>query len=211
MKDGKGYIFFEDGEIIHAQYGKLEGERAVLKLLALSEGSIAVKNIQSNKIKRTMELPFVEQIMNIMKTIDEINRDQKKSSEEKPKKEKESRMAFDEKLSILKEVNGYLGAGVFTPQGEILEGASDISDIQFEEAGALIHDTLKNSKAMAKEIGFGNLDMIQLYTPVGIVFAKCHQEGNSHFHTILVIKTDGNITMARLKLNQVVELLVEEF
>ena len=211
MKEGKGHIFFENGEIIHAQYGNLEGEKAVSKLISLNEGSIAVKDIQRNKIKRTMGLPFVEQIMNIMKTIDEKKRDQKKRSEHKPTKEKETRMPFGEKLSILKEVNGYLGAGVFTPQGEMLEGASDISGIKFEEAGALIHDTLKNSKAMSKEIGFGILDMIQLHTPAGIVFAKCCQERNLHFHTILVIKTDGNITMARLKLNQVVELLMEEF
>ncbi len=120
-------------------------------------------------------------------------------------------MAIGEKLDMLKEINGYLGSGVFTPQGEMLEGTSDISGIRFEEAGSLIHDALKDSKSMADHIGFGNLNLLQLYTQLGIVFAKCYNQGNLHFHTILVIKNDGNIAMARLKLNKVVDALISEF
>lgn len=212
-EEGNGIIFFEDGEIIHAQYDGFEGEKAVVKLIARKGGSIAVKDIRNDNIKRTMQVPFVEQIMNIMKTVDELNRDKKKSVEKNTNtiKKEEVRMAISEKLDALKEVNGYLGAGVFTPQGEMLEGTADISGIQFEEAGSLIHDSLKDAKGMASQIGFGNLDLLQLYTQLGIVFAKCYNQGNLHFHTILVIKNDGNIAMARLKLNKVVETLVSEF
>jgi roadblock/LC7 domain-containing protein len=120
-------------------------------------------------------------------------------------------MPITESLNMLKEVNGYLGAGVFTPQGEMLEGVSDISGIHFAEAGSLIHDTLKDSKAMVKHVGFGNLEMIQLYTEMGIIFAVCYQEDKIHFHTILVIKNDGNVAMAKLKLKKVVEALKVDF
>lgn len=212
IEDHRGIIFFEDGEIIHAQYSGLEGEKAVVKLIARQGGSIAVKDIRKDNIRRTMQVPFVEQIMNIMKTVDELKRDKYESDEKKTDKEKEEvRMAIGEVLNTLKEVSGYLGAGVFTPQGEMLEGTADISGIQFEEAGSLIHDALKDSKSMAGEIGFGNLDLLQLYTQLGIVFAKCYNQGNLHFHTILMIKNDGNIAMARLKLNKVVEALISEF
>jgi predicted regulator of Ras-like GTPase activity (Roadblock/LC7/MglB family) len=110
-------------------------------------------------------------------------------------------------LDFLKDVKGYLGAGVFTPQGEMLEGTADISGIHFEEAGSLIHDTLKDAKDMVKQVGFGNLDMIQLYTEMGIIFAACYVDDKMHFHTILVIKNDGNIAMAKLKLKKSVEAL----
>ncbi len=110
-------------------------------------------------------------------------------------------------LNFLRDVNGYLGAGVFTPQGEMLEGVADISGIHFEEAGALIHDTLKNAKEMAGQVGFGDLDMIQLYTQMGVILAVCFNQENLHFHTILVIKPDGNVAMAKIKLRKAVEAL----
>ncbi len=112
-------------------------------------------------------------------------------------------------INSLKDVKGYLGAGVFTPQGEMLEGVADISGIHFEEAGALIHDTLKDAREMTTQVGFGNLDMIQLYTEMGIIFAVCYNDGKLHFHTILVIKNDGNVAMAKLKLKKTVEALTQ--
>lgn len=221
-KQGKGIIYFEGGDIINAEYGDLVGDAAVIELVAKSEGKISVKNVQG-KIPRVIHLSFVEYMMQIMQTIDEKRRDDERERAEQTSTNllpeipgnktlsKEANMAISENLAILKEINGYLGAGVFTPQGEMLEGVADISGVQFEEAGALIHDTLKDAKAMATEIGFGNLDLIQLYTQMGIIFAKCYNDGTRHFHTILVIKTDGNIAMARMKLNKVVELLIPEF
>jgi len=214
INDKKGSIYFVDGEIIHAEYDNLEGERAVLKLISLNRGVISVKKIDK-KIKRTMDIPFIQYMMNIMKTIDEIRRDQqiqvkKEKNKQKIGNLKEKKMAIQESLKILEEVNGYLGAGIFTPQGEILEGSTEISGIHFEEAGSLVHDTLNNSKAMAKEVGFGKLDLIQLYSEMGIILAKCYNDGNTHFHTILVIKNDGNVAMAKLKLEKVVNLIKEE-
>lgn len=120
-------------------------------------------------------------------------------------------MTFAKVLDYLKDVNGYLGAGVFTPQGEMLEGVADISGIHFEEAGALIHDTLKDAKDMAKQVGFGKLEMIQLYTEMGIILAQCYNDEKVHFHTILVIKTDGNVAMAKIKLKKAVEALKQAF
>lgn len=122
---------------------------------------------------------------------------------------KEVLMPIAKILNYLKDVKGYLGSGVFTPQGEMLEGSADISGIHFEEAGSLIHDTLKDSKDMVKQIGFGNLDMSQLYTDMGIIFAVCHQDDKQHFHTILVIKNDGNVAMAKMKLLKAVQALKE--
>jgi len=205
----RGTIYFVEGEIIHAEYDGLEDEEAVSKLITFDEGVISVKNIKG-KVKRTMEIPFVQYLMNMMKIIDERRRDrQVQLDNQKKENNKEERMAIEEILNTLKEVNGYLAAGVFTPQGEILGGSTDLSGIHFEEAGSVIHDTLSNSKTMAKNVGFGNLDMIQLYSEMGVIFAKCYNDGDLHFHTILVIKTDGNVAMAKLKLNKTVDALKE--
>jgi hypothetical protein len=212
IDDKKGMIYFIEGEIVHAEYDGLEGENAVLKLITIDKGIISVMKVDE-MVKHTMEIPFVQYLMNIMKTVDELRRDrqvkqaQQKKEVKKSNKNTEETMAIEEILKMLTEVNGYLGAGVFTPQGEILEGSTDISGIHFEEAGSVIHDTLSNSKTMSRNVGFGKLDMLQLYSEMGVVFAKCYNDGKVHFHTIMVIKNDGNLAMAKLKLEKTVEAL----
>jgi predicted regulator of Ras-like GTPase activity (Roadblock/LC7/MglB family) len=124
---------------------------------------------------------------------------------------KEAIMAIEKILKFLEDVKGYLGSGVFTPQGELLGGVTDVSGIKFEEAGSMIHDALSDSKKMTKEVGLGSLDMLQLYTQMGIIFAVCHDDGIQHFHTIMIIKSDGNVAMAKLKLKKAVEALKSVF
>lgn len=221
----KGSIYFVDGEIVHAEFSGLEGEHAIMKMITLAPGNIAVKKAQE-KVRRSMQVPFVQYIVDIMRIIDEIRRDrglepgQPLESPDYPEQQKnqnqtntkeELQMAINEILKQLTDVKGYLGAGVFTPQGELLEGTAEISGIHFEQAGSLIHDSLSESSKMCSEIGFGKLDMLQLYTEMGIIFAVCREDGNIHFHTILVIKTDGNIAMAKLKLKKVVDALISVF
>ncbi|MCP5046349.1 MAG: response regulator [bacterium] len=226
----KGIIYFSNGEVINAEYDGLEGEHAALKLIAVNSGSISIRPIRE-RVKHTMEIPLVENMMNIIKYIDDISSNQELTGEEntgknvkehkknnppknknkKENKKKELNMSITEMLKPLAEVKGYLGAGVFTPQGELLEGTADISGIHFEQAGSLIHDALSDSRKMCNEIGFGRLDMLQLYTEMGIIFAACHDDGEMHFHTILVIKSDGNIAMSKLKLKKVVAALTSAF
>ncbi len=204
----KGIIYYKDGEIIDAEYNDFKGEAAFIELVTMNRGKISVNKIKG-KVKRTINIPFVEFLMNTMKLIDEmsLHRGNKGNRKLMPEENKEDMMAIKEVLKVLEDVNGYLGSGVFTPQGEMLEGSIEVSGITFETAGSLIHDTLKNSKKLAKDAGFGNLSMIQLYTEMGVVFAVCFNEGKLHFHTVLILKTDGNIAMAKMKLSNVVEAL----
>ena len=120
-------------------------------------------------------------------------------------------MAIKDKINILQDVNGYLGAGIFTPQGEMLEGVADVSGIHFETSGSQVHDTLLNAQKMSSEAGFGAADMIQIDTEMGIVFCKCFNDGDLHFHTVLVIKSDGNIAMAKMKMKKFVNEVKSEF
>ena len=102
-----------------------------------------------------------------------------------------------EALEELKKVPGYLGAGIFTIQGELLEGITDISGIHFESAGSQVHDILLSAQQMCKEAGFQHANMIQIDTDLGVVFTKCYNNGTKHFLTVLIIKSDGNIAMAK--------------
>lgn len=210
-----GSVFFVNGDIYHAVCGSFKGEKAIMKLISLKNSEISVMK-GNESITRTINIPFVEQMMQIMKLIDELRNKKKQAKKSKPKKvnnyNKENKMAIKETLSTLKDVSGYLGAGVFTPQGELLEGEADASGVHFETSGSMIHDTLLNAQKMSDAAGFGKADMIQVDTEAGLLFCKCFNDNASkHFHTILVLKKDGNVAMAKMKLNKAVSNLVAEF
>jgi DNA-binding response OmpR family regulator len=206
----KGFLFFEDGEIVHAEYGSLVGEKAAKLLIAQNRGQFSLLN-KKVKTKKTISIPFSELLMNALKESDEKREKSQEKDKKNIKDEEVLKMAIKDHLKLFGDIGGYLGSGVFTPQGEMLEGTTEISGIHFETAGSMIHDMLLNAKKVSETSGFGNCDMLQLDTEMGIILAKCFNDGKIHFHTVLVIKKDGNVAMAKIAMKKVVELLKPEF
>ncbi|MCP4215310.1 MAG: hypothetical protein GY765_11680 [bacterium] len=120
-------------------------------------------------------------------------------------------MVLLKKLEVLKSLPGYLGAGVYTPEGKMLGGVTDVSGINFEIAGSLFHDAFLMINNNSREAGFGYINMVQVNTEMGKVFAQCYKEADVHFHTILVIKNDANVARAKMMLNKAVTTLIEDF
>jgi predicted regulator of Ras-like GTPase activity (Roadblock/LC7/MglB family) len=155
--------------------------------------------------------PFSELLMSSLQSVDHANRRHEQINGENGNAREVPAMAIKDHLQQFTDVGGYLGSGVFTPQGEMLEGTTEISGIHFETAGSMIHDMLLNAKRVSETSGFGNCDMLQLETEMGIILAKCFNDGKIHFHTVLVINKNGNVAMAKMKLKKVVELVKAEF
>ncbi len=120
-------------------------------------------------------------------------------------------MAISEKLKALEDVRGFVGAGVFTPSGEMLDGNAEISGLKMEVIGSLLNDVLLEAQEMTEKAGFGHSDFIQINSDMGMMLAKCTKVGDIHFHTVIFLKSDGNVAMAKMKLTSVCEALVEEF
>lgn len=119
-------------------------------------------------------------------------------------------MSILKKLELFRGLNGYLGAGVFTPGGTMLRGTTEVSGVSFEIAGSLFHDAYLITDNRSKEAGFGQAGMIQVNTETGIVFAKCYKDENTHFHTILVVSNGSNVAMAKMTLSKVIDELKPE-
>jgi roadblock/LC7 domain-containing protein len=119
-------------------------------------------------------------------------------------------MSIINKLEMLQKMDGYCGAGVFTSDGKMLGGVTEVSGVNFEIAGELFHDVLLIADNRAKEAGFGNADLLQVNTERGIIFGKCFNEGGVHFHAVLVIDKDANVAMAKLLLQKFMESLKDE-
>lgn len=119
-------------------------------------------------------------------------------------------MSILEKIEALQEINGYLGAAVFTPEGKMLAGITDVAGIDFQVAGSLFHDLFLITQNKSKEAGFGTTDIILLYTENGIIIGRCFNQEDIHFHTILALDSQANIAMAKIVLNKTMISLKKE-
>ncbi len=115
------------------------------------------------------------------------------------------------KLEIFHSLGGYLGAGVFTPEGQMLAGVTDVAGTSFEITGKLFHDAFLVTDNYCRETGFGCMDFAQLHTEKGIIFLQCFNEGETHFHVILVVKPQANVALAKLQLGKVIDVVKQEF
>ncbi len=74
INDEKGFIYFQNGNIIDASFKNLRGRAAVIELASLNTGKISVQKMKT-QVNHHINEPFVEFIMNIMKEVDEKRRD----------------------------------------------------------------------------------------------------------------------------------------
>lgn len=119
-------------------------------------------------------------------------------------------MSILKKLEMFRGITGYLGSGVFTPEGKMLGGVTDISGVSFEIAGSLFHDAFLIVNNKSREANFGYVNLVQMDTETHTVLCKCFNEGEKHFHVILVVKKNSNIAISRLMLKKVFEELKGE-
>lgn len=75
-KNSEGYLYFDKGEIVHAEYGPEMGEAAAFHLIKLKKGRFSLVKPQERKMtQKTIETPFMVLMMNAMKIIDENQKD----------------------------------------------------------------------------------------------------------------------------------------
>ncbi|MGZ6971427.1 MAG: DUF4388 domain-containing protein [Thermoanaerobaculia bacterium] len=69
--EGKGDVFFEAGEIVHAEVGLLEGEKAVYRLLGSTSGRFRLSTESPPPSRRTIQIGWNKLLMEGMRLLDE--------------------------------------------------------------------------------------------------------------------------------------------
>jgi hypothetical protein len=69
--EGKGDVFFEAGEIVHAEVGLLEGEKAVYRILGFTSGRFRLSRESPPPSARTIQISWNNLLMEGMRLIDE--------------------------------------------------------------------------------------------------------------------------------------------
>jgi len=114
-KEMTGLIYFENGEIIHAQYNEFEGLDAAKQIISLNKGKFSVvKN--GDVIPKTIDVPFVALMMDAMKANDEEDLNNNNMSYKEKKMDAEK---LNECIEIAK---SQLGEGLLATD---IFGASD--------------------------------------------------------------------------------------
>ena len=117
-------------------------------------------------------------------------------------------MALEKKLDVLTEIDGFLGVGVFSKDGELLASGKG-STLEMEMIGALVNNMVVNAQRTAEEIGLGGADAIHVATQEKAnIFVRCYSDKKVKFNLILICEEKAPIGMIRLRVNQILPSLV---
>ena len=132
----------------------------------------------------------------------------------------DSKMAqIEEILEKCKDINGFQAVGVFSPEGE-LAGEINVSNYALAEMGALANDVLLKSQKTSEVMGIGRGNMVHIQAPKAQVITRCLNEstdfsatnaGRAHIHMVLVLENEGNLAMAKMKVNSIIQELAPHF
>jgi response regulator of citrate/malate metabolism/predicted regulator of Ras-like GTPase activity (Roadblock/LC7/MglB family) len=210
LKDGKGAIYFDKGEIVNADYKNLKGDKAVRALLARNEGAISVKKKQG-KVKRKMRVPFVEYMMEVMKDIDETNREEYEESEAKKKDEPPAQVRnqrFESAFDTLSAIAGFVAAGIYDDDGEM--AASRVKNkFNFRDIGGLAVELYNAARTLSDKMNMGNCDFVEIHTDKYIFIHTNIVPGKGSLGVILT--SDGNVGLTRHRMNTESRQLAPEF
>lgn len=141
----------------------------------------------------------------------------RKNQEDKDKERIE--MSAQEKLKELAAIDGFSGAAVYTPQGELLAShAGDVANLK--EIGVLANNVLMNAQKASLEMGTGRGQQVHVEAENSHILVRCLNEGTdplrsqpnkAHIHMVVVLKNDAAIGMAKLRANSVIQKLADDF
>ncbi len=134
-------------------------------------------------------------------------------------RKEEDNMGATDKLKELTALEGFAGAGVYTPSGETLAVVSAGSGFT-KEIGVLANNVLMNAQKASLEMGAGRGQQVHVEGEKAQILCRClnegtdplkSQPGKAHIHMVIALTSEASIGMAKLRMNQVILTLAEEF
>ncbi len=129
-------------------------------------------------------------------------------------------MAIQDKLKELAAIDGFGGAGLFTPTGEALaihDGTGNKATLK--TVGVLANNVLMNAQKASLEMGTGRGQLVHVEAEHAHIIVRClnegtdplkSQPGKAHVHLVLFLTSDASIGLAKMKINSVIQSMAEE-
>lgn len=147
-REGKGVIYFDEGQVVHAVFRGLQGDEAVHSLLALKEGLFRIENGVRTK-SQTVKTPWSNLLLEGLRVLDE-----------------EKDTEFGKTKDLLHEIlalKGVMEAEILDKEGTIV--ISSVPDDKREGYSYLIVFSLQQASLLSDELGYGDLKSFNLKTP----------------------------------------------
>lgn len=128
-------------------------------------------------------------------------------------------MDVQNKLARLAEIDGFLGAALFSPEGRLL-AKCEPADVDLKLVGSLANSVLNHVQKTALDMGFGRGQAACIQTEKALILLRCLNEGSnplhaepgrSHIHLVLLVDNPESLGIARLEISRVIESLAEDF
>ena len=126
---------------------------------------------------------------------------------------------LEDTLNKLRDIDGFMAAGVFTPNGELAAQVST-ANLKLEEIGSLANDVLLKAQKATDIMNVGRGQIVHIEAPKAHVIARClneadnfseSQTGKAHIHMIMLLSKDANLAMGKLKLESIIHQVAESF
>ena len=203
IDDKHGFLYFDKGEIINAEFDYLEGKEAAIRLISLNRGRFFVLK-EVKKTKRLINIPFLTFIMNVMKVIDEDTEAEERAMKDSIPDVLEKidfsvkRELFDE----IKEVFGFQYAGVFDKNGDlILAEPPDNKDVK--ELGAYGLKLFEGGTNAMRGILFGDSDIIQLQANKVVFMFTWLMQHKANLG--VVVDSKGDTELLKIKIKEILK------
>ncbi len=238
----KGVLVFEAGQLIHASCGKIKEEKAFFEMAGWEGGRFQeLDPDQGSKFKKNITARTTQLMMEAARLKDEAAagitpKDQTTPAPEpeldlgniieetfeildSPENSMEENAMADIKeiLQPIAEVQGFMGVGIFTQDGEMIESI-ETGRIDTNSVGIYANNVLLNAQKATDEMGVGRGNFVTINAPQATLLVRClneatdftaSNEGRAHFHTVVILDGEGNLGMAKLMLQKAVGKIAE--
>lgn len=243
----RGTLVFEDGDLVHAATRRLKGERAFHTMAGWKDTSFQeLPAVDIHRYQRNLQGPVTQIIAlelqlrgdtapaargsrtaaqapdqdgagPVIGPTDSAPPANPTGAVHTPGKEG-FRMAIRDHLNEFQSIEGFLGAAVFSAQGDMLDGFSN-GKMDIKAVGMFANNALLNAQKATDQMGVGRGNLMQIRAPQATVVMRCLNEatdfaatatGKAHFHTVVVMSPEGNVGMATMLLDRAVGKIAEE-
>jgi len=194
----KGFLVFDEGRLVHASSGDLQGERAFFFMTSWQGGTF--RELPRNawkRSKRNINSTTNNLMMEAARLLDEARKAGKEGSaneaegglvpEDGPERstvkptqapetgKEEMEMAIKDHLEAFEEIQGFQGVAVFTAQGEMMEGIAK-GKMDIKSVGMFANNALLNAQKATDQMGVGRGNLMQIRAPQATVLMRCLNE-----------------------------------
>ena len=126
---------------------------------------------------------------------------------------------IDDSLNKLRDIEGFMAVGVFTPNGELAAQVTS-TNIKLAEIGSLANDVLLKAQKATDLMNVGRGQLVHVEAPKAHIIARClneadnfseTQSGKAHIHLVLMLTKDANLAMGKIKLESIIHEVAESF